>query len=170
MRIFKDILTNAEVVCDNDKPMQEEGDIVYVVKGRYIEIGGEDYGISANVDEDAGEGATGDVDDSKQRVIDIVYNNRYTETNYDKASYMAHIRGYMKQLLDKIESDEDKKAFQTNAAAFVKKVVKEIDEYQFFIPEGNEEDPDNGMIVLCRWEGEEPSFYYWKDGLKGERV
>ncbi|KAF8287141.1 hypothetical protein TcBrA4_0010110 [Trypanosoma cruzi] len=92
------------------------------------------------------------------------------ETSYDKNSYMAHIRGYMKQLLERIEDEEEKKKFQANAAAFVKRVIKEIDEYQFFIPEGNEEDPDNGMIVLCKWDGEVPYFYYWKDGVKGERV
>lgn len=170
MKIFKDVLTGAEVVCDNDRPFDVEGDIVYTVKGRYIDIGGEDYGISANVDEDAAEGATGEVGEGKERVVDVVHNNRYTETSYDKASYMAHIRGYMKQLLEKIESDADKKAFQGNAAGFVKKVLKDIDDYQFFIPEGNEEDPDNGMIVLCRWEEETPVFYFWKDGLKGERV
>ncbi|RNF00178.1 IgE-dependent histamine-releasing factor, partial [Trypanosoma rangeli] len=101
MRIFKDALTNAEVFCDNDRPVEVEGDIVYMLKGSYIEVGGEDYGISANVDEDAGEGAVGDVDDSKKQVIDVVHNNRYTETNYDKNSYMAHIRSYMKQLLEK---------------------------------------------------------------------
>ncbi|RNE98832.1 IgE-dependent histamine-releasing factor [Trypanosoma rangeli] len=170
MRIFKDALTNAEVFCDNDRPVEVEGDIVYMLKGSYIEVGGEDYGISANVDEDAGEGAVGDVDDSKKQVIDVVHNNRYTETNYDKNSYMAHIRSYMKQLLEKIEDAEEKKKFQANAAAFVKKVIKDIDDYQFFIPEGNEEDPDNGMIVLCKWDGEVPYFYYWKDGVRGERV
>nr|CCC92438.1 unnamed protein product [Trypanosoma congolense IL3000] len=170
MKIFRDVLTNAEVVCDNDKPMDTVDDVVYAVQGRYIEIGGEDYGISANADEDAGEGAAGDVDDAKQRVIDIVHNNRYTETSYDKSAYMAHIRGYMKQLLERIDGEDAKKAFQANATTFVKKVAKEIDDYQFFIPEGNEEDPDNGMIVLCKWDGEVPTFYYWKDGLKGERV
>ncbi|CAG9574623.1 putative IgE-dependent histamine-releasing factor [Leishmania major strain Friedlin] len=170
MKIFKDVLTGSEVVCDNDCPFDVEGDIMYVVNGRYIDVGGEDYGISANVDEDAAEGATGEVAEGKERVVDVVYNNRYTETSYDKASYMAHIRSYMKQLLEKIENEEERKAFQTNAAAFVKKVLKDIDEYQFFIPEGNDEDPDNGMIVLCRWDGETPRFYFWKDGLKGERV
>lgn len=170
MKIFKDVLTGSEVVCDNDKPFDVEGDIVYAVKGRYVDIGGEDYGISANVDEDAAEGATGEVAEGKERVVDVVHNNRYTETVYDKTTYMAHIRGYMKALLEKIEGDEEKKAFQTNAAAFVKKVLKEIDEYQFYIPEGNEEDPDGGMIVLCRWDGEVPIFYMWKDGLKGQRV
>lgn len=170
MRIYKDILTGAEVVCDNDIPFEVVGDIAYVVKGRYIDVGGEDYGISANADEDADEGATGEVAEGKQRVVDVPHNNRYTETSYDKASYMAHIKGYMKALLEKIEGDDAKKAFQTAAAAFVKTVLKEIDDYQFFIPEGNDEDPDNGMIVLCKWDGETPMFYYWKDGLKGERV
>lgn len=170
MKIFKDILTGAEVVCDNDRPFETEGDVVYVVKGRYVDVGAEDFGIAANADDDAEEGATGDVADGKQRVVDVVYNNRYTETSYDKATYMAHIRGYMKKLLEKIEDEAEKKAFQTNAAAFVKNVLKNIDDYQFFIPEGNEEDPDGGMIVLCRWDGETPIFYLWKDGLRGERV
>lgn len=170
MRIYRDVITNTEVVCDNDVPFAEQGDIVYVVKGRYIEIGGEDYGISANVEEDAAEGATGELAEGRERVVDIVHNNRYTETSYDKASYMAHIKGYMKQLLEKIEDADAKKAFQVNAATFVKGVLKELDEYQFFIPEGNEEDPDNGMIVLCKWDGETPYFYMWKDGLKGMRV
>lgn len=171
MKIYRDIISNNEVVCDNDRPFEEEDGVMYVVKGRYIEVGGEDFGISANVDEDAGEGATGEgVEDGRKKVIDVIHNNRYTETSYDKASYMAHIKGYMKVLLDKIEGDEAKKAFQTGAQTFVKKVIKEIDDYQFFIPEGNDEDPDNGMIVLCRWDGETPIFYFWKDGLKGMRV
>ncbi|CAD2219832.1 IgE-dependent histamine-releasing factor [Angomonas deanei] len=170
MKIFKDVLTGAEVVCDNDRPFDVEDDIVYKIPGRYIDVGGEDYGISANVDDDAGEGATGEVADGKQRVVDVVYTNRYTETSYDKASYMAHIKTYMKALLERIEDADAKKAFQTNAQTFVKKVLKEIDDYQFFIPEGNEEDPDSGMIVLCKWEGETPIFYLWKDGLNGTRV
>lgn len=171
MKIFRDVISNNEVVCDNDRPFDEVDGVMYTVKGRYIEVGGEDFGISANVDEDAGEGATGEgVDDGRTRVIDVIHNNRYTETSYDKASYTAHIKGYMKQLLDRMETDEAKKAFQTGAQTFVKKVLKEIDEYQFFIPEGNDEDPDNGMIVLCRWDEETPIFYYWKDGLKGMRV
>ncbi|EPY18903.1 Translationally controlled tumor protein-like protein [Strigomonas culicis] len=83
---------------------------------------------------------------------------------------MAHIKGYMKALLERIDDAAEKKAFQTNAAAFVKRVLKDVDDFQFFIPEGNEEDPDGGMIVLCQWDGETPIFYMWKDGLKGERV
>ncbi|CUG06302.1 Hypothetical protein, putative [Bodo saltans] len=171
MKIFKDIFTGAEVLCDNDRPLTIVDDVVYTFKGKYIEIGGEDYGISANVDEDAAEGATGDgTADGKERVVDVVYNNRYTETSYDKASFTAYMKNYMKKVVEAIPNDDDKKAFQTNAVVFFKKVLKNFDDYQFFIPAGNEEDPDAGMMILCRWEEEDAIFYYWKDGLKGERV
>jgi hypothetical protein len=171
MKIFKDIFTGSEVLCDNDKPLPEEDSVVYTFKGKYIEIGGEDYGISANVDEDAAEGATGDgTADGKERVVDVVYNNRYTETSYDKASFTAYMKAYMKKVVDKIDDEAEKKAFQTNAVTFFKKVLKNFDDYQFFMPNGNEEDPESGMIVLCRWVDEDAIFYYWKDGLKGERV
>ena len=171
MKIFKDIFSGSEVLCDNDKPLAMEDNIVFTFKGKYVEIGGEDYGISANVDEDAAEGATGDgTADGKTRVVDVVHNNRYTETSYDKASYTAHVKGYMKKILEGIPEEADKKTFQANAATFFKKVLKNFDDYQFFIPAGNEEDPDNGMIVLCRWDNDDAIFYFWKDGLKGERV
>jgi hypothetical protein len=171
MKIFKDIFTGAEVLCDNDRPLTVIDDVVYTFKGKYIEIGGEDYGISANVDEDAAEGATGDAgENGKERVVDVVYNNRYTETSYDKASYTAHMKGYMKKVMEQIEGDDNKKKFQLAAATFFKAVLKNFDDYQFFIPAGNEEDPDAGMIVLCKWEEEDAIFYFWKDGLKGERV
>ena len=171
MKIYRDILTGAEVLCDNDRPLTVVDDCVYLFKGKYIEIGGEDYGISANVDEDAAEGATAEGGDSgKARVVDVVHNNRYIETNYDKPSFTAYMKGYMKKISDSITNEDDKKNFQKNAATFFKKVLKDFGDYQFFIPSGNEEDVENGIIVLCRWEGEEAHFFYWKDGLKGERV
>lgn len=171
MKIFKDIFTGSEVLCDNDRPLPVVDDIVYEFKGKYVEIGGEDFGISANVDEDAAEGATGDgTADGKTRVVDVVYNNRYTETSYDKASYTSHMKGYMKKIMETITDEDAKKTFQKNAATFFKKVLKDFDDFQFFIPAGNDEDPDAGMIVLCRWEGEDAHFFFWKDGLKGERV
>lgn len=171
MKIFKCIFSGSEVLCDNDRPLTVVDDVVYIFKGKYIEVGGEDYGISANVDEDAAEGATGDgTADGKERVVDVVYNNRYTETVYDKPSFTAYMKAYMKRVVDSIESEDAKKAFQAGAVTFFKKVLKDFGDYQFFIPAGSEEDPDNGMIVLCRWEGEDALFYYWKDGLKGERV
>ena len=171
MRIYKCVFTGDEVLCDNDMPLPVEDDVVYTMKGKWIEVGGEDFGISANVDEDAAEGATAEGGaDGKTRVLSVAHQNRLMETSFDKKSYMAYIKGYMKKLKEKIEESGDSArsaAFMAGAQTFVKKVIGEFDEYQFFLGESGN---DEGIIVLCKWVGEDAIFYYWKDGLKGEKV
>jgi hypothetical protein len=171
MKIYKDVITGDEVVCDDNVPLEEQDDVVYIKKGKYVEIGGEDFGIAANVDEDAAEGATGEgTADGKERVINVVNQNRYTETGYDKKSFMAYIKGYMQKIKKHLEDTgkEDRvPAFQAGATTFVKKVIADFDDYQFFLTESQ---TDDGMIVLAKWDGDDCIFYYWMDGLKGERV
>ena len=170
MKIYKDLFTGDEVVCDDNMPLALEDDVVYTKKGKYIEIGGEDYGISANVDEDAAEGATADGGaDGKERVIDVVHTNRYTETGFDKKSFMAYIKGYMKKVKEHLEENKPDRVagFQAGATTFVKKVVAEFDEYQFFLTESQ---TDDGQIVIAKWIDEDMIFYFWMDGLKEEKV
>jgi len=170
MRIYKCVFTGDEVLCDNDQVLKEEDDVVFVVEGKYITIGGEDYGISANVDEDAGEGATGDgTADTSTKVVDVVHNNRLVETSYDKKSYSAYIKGYMKRLADRLEEKNPGRVngFKAGAQTFVKKVLQNFDEYQFFLGESMDAE---GITVLANWEGETAKFYYFKDGVRGEKV
>ena len=170
MKIYKCIITGDEVLCDNDKPLEIEHDIVYVIKGKYISVGGEDFGISANVDEDAGEGATADgMEDSQSKVVDVVHFNRLQETMYDKKSYTAYVKGYMKTLVEKLQESDPTRvdAFKAGAQTFIKKVLSEFDEYQFFT--GESMDPE-GITVLAKWDNEDAYFYFFKDGLKGEKV
>lgn len=176
MLIFKCFFCDAEVLCDSGVVLAEK-DGMYVVKGRYMEIGNEDYGISSNVDEDADEGATGEgTDNKKQKVIDVIYNNHLTETSFEKAAFMAYIKGYLKNLIEKLKangkSDEEVKTFQTNAQTFVKSVVSSFDDWQFFYPDMSSDDADydTAMVIYCKWDGETPYFYYFKDGLKAEKV
>jgi hypothetical protein len=170
MRIYKCVFTNDEVLCDNDQPLKVVDDVVYEVQGKWIEIGGEDFGISANVDDEAAEGATAEgQDNGKTRVINVVNQNRLAETSYDKKSYMAYIKGYMKKLKERLDENDAARsaAFMAGAQTFVKKVIAEFDEYQFFLPESQS---DEGIIILAKWVGEDAFFYYWKDGLRGEKV
>ena len=176
MQIFKCYFCEAEVLCDSGVVLKEENGM-FEVKGKYIEIGNEDYGISANVDEDADEGATGEGTDSKkQKVVDVIHNNHLTETSFEKPAYMAYIKGYLKGVVEKLKelgkSDEDIKAFQVNAQTFIKKVISSFDDWQFFYPDMSSDnaDYDTAMVILCKWEGETPYFYYFKDGLKAEKV
>lgn len=176
MLIFKCYFCEAEVLCDSGVVLNEK-DGMFVVKGSYVEIGNEDFGISSNVDEDAEEGATGEgTENKKQRVIDVVHNNSLTETTFEKPAYMAYIKGYLKNLVEKMKSlgksDEDVKAFQTNAGAFIKSVITSFDDWQFYYPDMSSDaaDYDTAMVILCKWEGETPYFYFFKDGLKAEKV
>ena len=176
MQIFKCYFCDAEVLCDSGVVMTEK-DGIFSVKGRYMEIGNEDYGISANVDENADEGAVGEgTDSNKKKVIDVIYNNTLTETSFEKKAYMAYIKGYLKGVVEKMKElgkdEEEIKAFQTNAQTFIKSVIGSFDDYQFFYPDMSSDnaDYDTAMVILCKWEGESPYFFYFKDGLKAEKV
>lgn len=176
MLIYKCIFTGAEVLCDEGRPVQVDG-AMFTVKGRMIELGEENFGIASNVDEDAEEGATAEGTESKKKKIcDVIHNNRLQESTFDKASYMAYIKGYMQNLMAKMKeggADEATcKAFAAGAQAMVKKVVASIDDWQFFYPDmGDDCDYDASICVLCKWEDENtPVFYYFKDGLRAEKV
>jgi len=154
MRIFKCLACNAEVLCDNDRPLLEENGM-YKVQGKYIEIGEEDFGLAANVDEDADEGATAEGTESKrQRVIDIVHNNRLTETTFDKAGFMGYIKGYMKTLMERIKAKDEEyaKVFVANAQTFVKSVVSDLDNWSFYYPDMSDDaaDYDTAMVIYCK--------------------
>eukprot|EP01007_Sphenomonas_quadrangularis_P001009 NODE_1889_length_733_cov_940.340643_g1588_i0.p1 GENE.NODE_1889_length_733_cov_940.340643_g1588_i0~~NODE_1889_length_733_cov_940.340643_g1588_i0.p1 ORF type:complete len:169 (-),score=63.29 NODE_1889_length_733_cov_940.340643_g1588_i0:163-669(-) len=168
MKIFKDVITGDEVLCDNDRPLTEENDIVYTREAKFVEVGGEDFGISANTDEEEG---GGDLQDQKQKVLDVVNQFRLMETSFDKKAYMAYIKTYMKSIKEHLEKSNPDRiaAFQTGAAAFVKKVLGEFDEYVFYLGESMNTE---GMVVLARYDesGTKPTFYWFKDGLKGEKV
>jgi len=174
MKIYKCIFTGTEVVCDNDRPFNVVDDCMYSVQGRYVEIGGEDFGLGANADEDAAEGATAEaVESGKQKVVDVVHFNRLVETFFDKKAYMAHIKGYLKALNDKIKAVDEAAStkFMANAQVFVKKVLGDFSEYQFFLPPlSDDANPEESIVILGKWEGEIPTYFFWKDGLAGQRV
>jgi ribosome recycling factor len=56
------------------------------------------------------------------------------QTSFDKKSYMTYIRGYMKKLLAKLKEDKPDRVeiFQKNIQEWVKKVLANFDDYQFF--------------------------------------
>lgn len=176
MKVYECIFCHKEVLCDNDRPLQEVGPM-YRVVGKMIEVGNEDFGISANVDEDAGEGATAEGDEKKaKKVLDIVHHNNLVKyEHFDKAGYMAYLKGYLKNLIEaKIKDAEKVKEFQGQVSAFIKaKVNPNFDEVEFFYPDmGDDVDYDNAICILHVWEddGTTPVFYYFKLGLEGHKV
>lgn len=116
--------------------------MAYEADCKKITVGAENIDIGANPS--AEEGGDEGVDDTSQQVIDVVYSFRLNETSFDKKSYLAHLKDYMKKVKNAMKergaSDDEVKEFETGAQGFAKKIVGNIKDYEFLI--GESMDPD----------------------------
>jgi len=122
-------------------------------------------GANPSEEEEGDDLASGNV----RTVNNIVDSFRLVETSFDKKSYMTYIKGYMKKVTELLEKKDPSKVddFKKAAQSYVKKVLENINEYQFFTGESMDAD---GMVVLCIWRGETPVMIYFKDGLDEMKV
>jgi len=166
MIIFKDRVSGDELFTDATKYSMEH-DCVYVVRAKQVTRRDDgNYDTGANASEEA----PGD-DDTEATVIsgiDVVLDNRLVETAFAKKDYQTYIKGYMKKIKEKFdESDPELNKFLKGAASFVKSVLGEFKEYQFFLGESLS---GEGMVILCKWDEETPVLYFFKHGLIEEKV
>ncbi|KAF5228192.1 hypothetical protein FAUST_11278 [Fusarium austroamericanum] len=170
MLIFKDILNGDELISDS-YDLKEVGGIVYEADCAMIEEGGVEVDIGANA---SAEEAAEDLDDAKVKVNNIVNSFRLQSTTFDKKSYLAYLKGYMKSVKAKLQdngaSAEDIKAFESGASKFVKDtLLPKFKDFEFYT--GESMDPD-GMVVLLNYrdDGVTPYTIFWKHGLKEMKV
>ncbi|KAJ4398888.1 hypothetical protein N0V91_009842 [Didymella pomorum] len=164
MIIFKDILTDDEIISDSYDLKEIDG-VVYEADCKKITIGGETFDTGANASaEEQEEGA----DDQAETKIDVVYSFRLNETGFDKKGYLTYLKGYMKAVKGKLQekgaSAEEITAFEKGAASYAKKIVANFKDYEFLT--GESMNPD-GMIVLLNYreDGVTPYVTVWKHGL-----
>jgi hypothetical protein len=168
MIIYKDAFSEDELFSDANH-MELLNGVVYKVKGklRTDTFAIDDAAIGGNASAE-GVGEEGSDVGSKQGV-DIVMNGRLVEYTMNKKDYMTHIKEYMKEVKTKLEKDNspDKDLFQKNVQEFVKEVLANFKDYQFFC--GETMKPE-GMLALMKWEEETPYMYFFKHGLDAEKV
>merc|ERR1711879_508517 len=161
MLIYKDCFSGDEVGSDS-YPTQEFDGVVLQLEGKFIMKGGEDFGIETEEGDD--------LEDTQEKVINIVDVHRLVDQNFTKKQYSLHIKGYMKRLKTRLEeTNPDRvKDFMTGAASFVNKVLADFDNYTFYTSEATDAD---AMVILCKWseDGMTPYFQYFKDGLEEEK-
>ncbi|PWN25175.1 putative translationally-controlled tumor protein [Jaminaea rosea] len=167
MKLFIDIISGDELGSDAYE-MKEVDDIVYELDAQNIVITEGDVDIGGNP---SAEEQAEALENGGQQVINIVHSFRLQQTSFDKKQYMAHLKDYMKAVKTKLqETNPDRvPAFEKGAAAFAKKVLGNIKDYDFFT--GESMDP-NGMVVLCNYreDGVTPFFLLWKDGCKVTKI
>lgn len=167
MIIYKDIFTSDELFSDTF-PMELVDDVVYKLKGKMrtesFEVSDTLIGGNASAEGGGDEGG----DSACQSGVDVVMNGRLNEYALDKKAYMTHIKEYMKRVKDRLQTDkpDQVETFTSKVQKFVKGVLGEFKEYQFFC--GESMNPD-GMLVLMKWDGETPYLFFFKHGLDEEK-
>jgi len=169
MIIYKDLITGDEIISDSYDLKEVDG-VAYEADCKKITVGNDNIDIGANPSaEEGGE----DLEDSAQQVIDVVHSFRLNETNFDKKTYLSHLKGYMKKvkegMKEKGRSPDEITEFEKGASAFAKKIIAGFKDYEFLI--GESMDPD-GMVILLNYreDGVTPFVTVWKHGLTEMKV
>jgi len=170
MKIYKDLISGDELFSDSFTMVLID-EVVYEVESKMVTKVEGSYDIGANPSEEGAEEDEG-LDPSAPSKIDaLVDASRLVQTTYDKKGYMAHIKTYMKTLLDGLKAKDVSRVelFQKNAQNFVKKVLGDFGNYEFFT--GADMNTE-GMVVLKNYrdDGVTPVYYFFKDGLIEEKV
>lgn len=88
LTIPQDLITDDEIISDSYNLKEVDG-TVYEADCKKITIGSENIDIGANPSaEEADEG----VEDNSQTVLDVVHSFRLNETQFDKKSYLTHLK------------------------------------------------------------------------------
>jgi len=169
MKIFRDLLSGDELVTDAFSVKETFNGTVLEVEAKYITLNAEnDFNIGGNP---GGEEGQEELDNTARQVINVVESGRLVETSYDKKAYMTHIKEYMKNVKAKLETVKPERVaeFQKGAAEVVKHFLGNFDDYTFYTGESM---APEAMVILCKFseDGMSQVFYFWRDGLKEEKV
>ncbi|KAJ4422444.1 hypothetical protein N0V82_002894 [Gnomoniopsis sp. IMI 355080] len=171
MIIFKDIITDDEMISDSYDLKEVADGIAFEADCAMIEEGGVEVDIGANAS--AEEGAE-ELDDTKVKVNNIVASFRLQSTQFDKKGYLTYLKGYMKAVKAKLQElgkdEAEVKAFESGAQKFVKEVIlANFKDFEFYT--GESMNPD-GMVALLNYreDGVTPYFIFWKHGLSQMKV
>jgi len=146
-------------------------DIVYEVQSKMVTFSAVNVDIGANPSQEGTEEDEGAADPTAITVNAVVDASRLQQTTFDKKSYMAYIKAYMKRVLDNLKESNPERVdiFQKQAQQFIKKILDKFADYDFFT---GEQMNVEGHVALqfYKEDGLIPYFYFWKDGVREEKV
>lgn len=167
MLLFRDVISGDEMASDA-YPVKEINNVAVEIDCALVQVNAGDIDIGANP---SAEDAPEETEDGAQTVNNVVYSFRLQSTSFDKKNYMVYIKGYMKKLAKYLEEKNPERVepFKKEAAEFVKKVLGNFGDYEFYT--GESMDPD-GMVALLNYreDGITPYFTLFRDGLKQEKL
>jgi len=163
MKVFKDLISGDEFFSDSYPHVISMNEACYEVTARYVKKGGDQIAIASDdIIED---------DNDAPTVIDIVDSFQLNEITFNKKDFGAWAKGYLKTVSAKLveTGKEDRVAgFKTGATELVKFIMSKFDEMQMFC--GQKYDMEGAICYAYNKDNEEnPTFLFFKDGLKEEK-
>lgn len=149
-------------------PFTVVDDIVFEVEGKLVSAGG-----AVDVDVGCGDafGGGGDAEqlaDAAETVINVVYSHRLVETSFAKSDFIKYIKAYMNRVKGYLRKTNPERVapFMKSAEPFVMKMLKNFDEYSFYMGESMDAEAAIGFGFYRSDEASPtPRFYFFKDGL-----
>lgn len=170
MKVYFDVFSGDELISDSYPITLEYNDVIMVVPSRMIAKGGDDVDIGRG-NEFGGGGEDEGVDNTVERVNEIISGFSLQETSFTKKEYVAVAKAYMQKLKKFLTEQESPRIndFMQGATTFVKWVVANFDEFKFYTGANYDQ---SAMIVLSYYKNPEddaPHFLFIKDGLREEK-
>ena len=164
MKVFIDRISGDEFLSDSYPATLCYNDALLEVKGKYGKKGSDRIVIASDEVEEEG-------DDDTPIVCDLVDKFNLNEVQFSKKDVGAWAKDYLKKVveqLEKVGKADRVPEFKKGATEFIKLVMSKHDEFQFWC--GQKYDVEAHIAFSYNKDGEEdPSFYYWNDGLKVEK-
>eukprot|EP00475_Leptophrys_vorax_P015274 TRINITY_DN2164_c0_g1_i1.p1 TRINITY_DN2164_c0_g1~~TRINITY_DN2164_c0_g1_i1.p1 ORF type:complete len:168 (+),score=44.81 TRINITY_DN2164_c0_g1_i1:120-623(+) len=163
MLVYQDLISGDEMLSDSFEANEIYNGIFFEVEGKWVVKGAVDVDIGANPSAEGGEDEA--VEDSAEKVVDIVDTFRLQEQPpFDKKSFAAYLKGYVQKLAGLIPAERGAQ-FRADSPAAVKWLMSKLADLQFFVGESMNND---GSMAFAYYKegGTNPTFIYFKDGLK----
>ena len=144
--------------------MEVVDDVVYKITGRIVKKAAIKVDIGANASAEAPEEEF--QEEEGGQVNEFVDAFHLESTAFDKKSYTTYIKEYMKRLKTHLQEKNPSRVdpFMKGAQEFVKKVLANFDDYEFYT--GESCDPEAMAVIMGYTEdGSTPYIYLFKDGL-----
>ncbi|KAJ5614836.1 TCTP family protein [Penicillium herquei] len=189
MIIYQDRVSDDEILSDTfdikpnaDCPILWETDCRKYMKkvGEDFELAGANPSAEDAAEDDGGEGETVMVHDIEDQ-FRLVWLKTEEGLKPSKDAFKSHLKTYVKKTLKKLEeakaadkyndkvSDEDIAQFKTHAAAAVKKILGNYDNYDVLMGQSMDGDAMH-VLIDFREDGVTPYATVWKHGLKETKV
>jgi len=188
MLLFKDVMTKGEVCTDSFKLEEDQDGALWNIASKRVQVGGD-----GNVDIGCGNAFGGpeeELDDNVETELDVVAYHKLMKMDYVKKEYKALMKKYWPALKSQLqqrkkdaeesklqsEIDEAKATFKLfkksyeKLVAFVKDVVDNFDEYDFYVCEGAMEH-DTPLIIPASYPNGavNPTFHIIRAGLFAQK-